>query len=240
MGITLLPADRSHAVIMCAKKKQPKRVKLRGEDRCRKGETEVLLDADAVGNAQALVVRDADGAFVGTMTSISGTADAPVDSVEEDGGGGVPPRQVWLRIAGRPYLVRVSPDGFASRSGPLPFAYESRDCSGPPLLRPVESTFEIRELLVQDLTGYYPANTNVRLAHSAISGFRSVGTCRQVGGTYDPVRQICCRSVDDPDPFPFGPRFPFPAGDVATVDLGALGFTPPFSAELEGRFPDLP
>lgn len=158
-----------------------------------------------------LVVKDANGAFVGVVNSVERSSPISPNVASQV--------YVMRRLgSGTPVLLPVSNlTGFLGsdgrRTGPL--YYESTDCSGPPLMAVSFDGSLIVDALVRQqssgapLIAYYPVGPPLR---TFANSFR-----------YDPSGGAGCATVDVNPPGMLA--------DVATTDLTALGLIPPFHVE---------
>jgi hypothetical protein len=106
------------------------------------------LDADTVRGIAPLVVRDANGALVGTVVVPS----APIS--------------VARVVAGRAMVLAVVPEGFVDTTCPL-LCYESADCTGTPYRDAADALLPF--VSVCGPTAYYP---------SGPVGSHTIGSCR--------------------------------------------------------------
>ena len=159
----------------------------------------------------ALMFRDANGAPVGLVIALDGSAD--ISSPE-----------VIRRIDNIPVRFHVLPDGLASSipSPPGELWYESADCSGPPLVDPALFKFKSFRALDGDGIAYAGASSNRKQAGS---GLVRPSTRDQCFNRNDAVSFIlpdrCCISGG------FGIFAP-----VLPLDIEALGLVPPFHLDV--------
>jgi hypothetical protein len=181
------------------------------------------------------VVRDANGAFVGSVENIY----PRFDPNNVNYGGDEPSVRVLREVGGRTVAFLVSVDtrpgvaGFV-QWGDQELLYETSDCSGPAFLSktytvgldvPIFTNFAppVPLVAVQGTHGVY----QVGPAPGPVSSSRKVffydqATCGQVGGVFTPPDE-CCQ--------PFRDSSSDGLAEAATIDLAPLGLVPPFHVE---------
>jgi len=156
--------------------------------------------------------RDANDAPVGLVIVLDGSAD--VSSPE-----------VIRRIDNIPVRFHVLPDGLAASipSPPGELAYESADCSGPPLVNPTLFKFKS-----------FPAPDGGGIAYAGPSSSRTVRS-----SLLRPYRVDQCLNLNGVVSFAFPDRCCIGGGTgigafspVLTLDMDTLGLVPPFHLDV--------
>jgi hypothetical protein len=130
---------------------------------------------------------------------------------------------VLIRSNDKLFLFQVQRTGFVESSR-LVFFYESSDCTGTPLLADTPRTnhaFTI-QTLVRGGTAYYPIPA---VADHTVQSTLSVEdmTAPDCDGVFTPPDRCCVTHAS----------FSMTGAPYETLDLGGLGFTPPFRIERE-------
>jgi len=160
--------------------------------------------------SHGLVVKDANGTFVGLMVD-------PVHSTDT----GIP---VVRRIGGQLFGLTVVLTGFPTPGGDFVQLYwESGDCSGTPLLGGVETAFTPGLHVGSDLMGVYWSKPGASTAVNSWGIRQPSAACTSGGGTpLSSPAGWCCRTT--------GPLTNIYSPAVF-VDLNPLGFVSPFHVE---------
>jgi hypothetical protein len=167
------------------------------------------LDADSVQGLTPLIVRDANGTFVG----------APLELTDDVNGAGI----VIRRIGDRPFRFVV---GASSLGGTERLFFESGDCAGQALLLAGRKANLLPDAVAaSSQVVYYPAGSPEPHAAASLLRFsESPASCPPDVGTFVPP-DGCCQHLPAPG---ISDSFVVPQ----TVNVSTLGLVPPFQLDV--------
>jgi hypothetical protein len=166
------------------------------------------LDADSVQGLTPPMVKDANGALVGGLVSLTD---------DGDGAG-------WVirRIGDRPFLFHVTSAGFSGFPGQLSF--ESGDCTGQPLLRHRRFGLFPDYAAVSSQTVYYASGSPADHVTASILRFGDSQANCTLGGGAVVQPDGCCITL----PSQLTDNFSV----AESMPLSELGLVPPFRLDV--------